>query len=977
MSCVTVLCTNFSLGMLNTSRNLTTDICPLCKSQYLQFPTECRGRYCLANRGRLYQACGDNNFDDTSCHGFVWCSPSHPGASGIDDMHSSPGSSSGPQNPSPTRRPSAPCHQHGCKLLGNVACVQKFCKTCCLDSSVVCPAPRHNYQAPVEHQPQHVTSHSLPVPQVPLVYAKPFAKPISPIYAAKLLHGDFTVNHNQDRAQVEAYRVMAERQIKCYWFAKDNTPPHAFACAIPNAPYFHPRDDVAITTVIGKDKCNPYSVLVGVDWITTAAAQRVKANDTLCFRSLDVTNCVGGPFASAPTPKRRLSEATDGHSPSKITRRSSIHSISGETGHLRPTAAAKLRDEVIDDEDGSSRATALPESPSPSPKPQRPFPLKWACTVPGRFAQAFLGAKWASSTYYPHKKAWDSVRDDPMQKAKLTDAVTIGKGPGGEWHPFFKLYNPYHECVEKHSATLANLQASHIRFSCLASVLTLPPKELIVCIHDQAAKKTRPPKPTSTVEAIEIIGNAQAKLDWNLVVNPPDQTEEITLEGLMENLVAGGTFFVPQDVLVVPFKKDKLAVNTCKVRYKDDWEEGKTWKYIIFDSKVDVTELTPQVILLDYTNAFTTEDLVVMHRFNNLPLFVEETIPTHLDPGQIAPEEATTYSVRTSAVLNAVLRQFVPSNADHPFYLCSGLSGYDTETTELLYFEKGYTKVSKNPLKKAMWLRDTEVRMHYLPAIGPRNALRILILLISVPGPADPEAAAAIASIKGKGTPAEPVAGQIGAAAVPGAVPTAAVGVVPAPSTASASVTLTKGAKFLVGKYGTRTSIVAMRASEKSKVPQPITVLVQWVTDIEEILRKHLGQKIPIADTRKASNKPAKKFVQKDFEILFARRINWLMTCQTAAGAIRDQRRNFEAEEDATKLAAFNLFLANDERKKGVGIQSLLMRVENFGEVDEDDDDEGDENKTDEGPKDDEDQDGSDKDEEGGKENDSSDMEED
>ncbi|KAJ7507404.1 hypothetical protein B0H11DRAFT_1902566 [Mycena galericulata] len=337
-----------------------------------------------------------------------------------------------------------------------------------------------------------------------------------------------------------------------------------------------------------------------------------------------------------------------------------------------------------------------------------------------------------------------------------------------------------------------------------------------------------------------------------------------------------------------------------------------------------------------------------MHRFNNLPLFVEETIPTHLDPGQIAPEEATTYSVRTSAVLNAVLRQFVPSNADHPFYLCSGLSGYDTDTTELLYFEKGYTKVSKNPLKKAMWLRDTEVRMHYLPAIGPRNALRILIMVIS----------------GARGTAAGPVAGPIGAAAVPGAVPTAAVGVVPAPSTASASVALTKGAKFLVGKYGTRTSIVAMRASKKSKVPQPITVLVQWVTDIEEILRKHL-----------ATNPP--RSFQKDFEILFARRITWVMTCQTAARAIRDERRKFEAEKDATKLAACNLFLANDERKKGVGIQSLLMRVENFGEVDEDDDDEGDENKTDEGPKDDEDQDGSDKDEEGGKENDSSDMEED
>ncbi|KAJ7918545.1 hypothetical protein B0H13DRAFT_2321292 [Mycena leptocephala] len=166
----------------------------------------------------------------------------------------------------------------------------------------------------------------------PIVYAKPYDKPISPVYAAKLRHGDFTVANIHNHAQAESYQLMTERQITCYWFTKDNEPPKMFMCTIPNPPanFFHPKDDPSITAIISKDKCNPYAVLIGYDWVTTTAPQRVQPKDILCFRSLDVTICVGGPFAPTQTAKRRLS-GDDDISPAKVSRHSSVDSVSTKT----------------------------------------------------------------------------------------------------------------------------------------------------------------------------------------------------------------------------------------------------------------------------------------------------------------------------------------------------------------------------------------------------------------------------------------------------------------------------------------------------------------------------------------------------------------------------------------------------------------------------------------------------------------------
>jgi hypothetical protein len=58
--------------------------------------------------------------------------------------------------------------------------------------------------------------------------------------------------------------------------------------------------------------------------------------------------------------------------------------------------------------------------------------------VSENFAVVFAGYKWASSTYYKHKGAWESIQkgEDAEEKSRLARAVDRGKAPGGEWKVF-------------------------------------------------------------------------------------------------------------------------------------------------------------------------------------------------------------------------------------------------------------------------------------------------------------------------------------------------------------------------------------------------------------------------------------------------------------------------------------------------------------------------------------------------------------
>ncbi|KAJ7075122.1 hypothetical protein B0H15DRAFT_1027253 [Mycena belliarum] len=107
--------------------------------------------------------------------------------------------------------------------------------------------------------------------------------------------------------------------LKVFWFTMDNTPPSTFSVPVPHFPYFHPKDDLSIRTVVGEPNCRTYAVLdlikhnqhavdAAQDWVVTSAAVKVKADTILCFRSLSVTVCTGGPLTQyIPTiNKRRL-----------------------------------------------------------------------------------------------------------------------------------------------------------------------------------------------------------------------------------------------------------------------------------------------------------------------------------------------------------------------------------------------------------------------------------------------------------------------------------------------------------------------------------------------------------------------------------------------------------------------------------------------------------------------------------------------
>ncbi len=103
----------------------------------------------IFNPNSFFSQCEGNDFEaDRCCLCFIWCSPPQRNQpSSLDDMHPTRATTVSP------RRPSQVCAAGGCGQFGNSLCIQKFCKTCCVNTATHCPVLRHNYRAPVEHSP--------------------------------------------------------------------------------------------------------------------------------------------------------------------------------------------------------------------------------------------------------------------------------------------------------------------------------------------------------------------------------------------------------------------------------------------------------------------------------------------------------------------------------------------------------------------------------------------------------------------------------------------------------------------------------------------------------------------------------------------------------------------------------------------------------------------------------------------------------
>ncbi|KAJ7770947.1 hypothetical protein DFH07DRAFT_768671 [Mycena maculata] len=694
---------------------------------------------------------------------------------------------------------------------------------------------------PVVHDP----GSSAPLPPMarpPTVHAKAFAKMITPTYAAKLQRGDFTVD-THDRSQAEAYRFMSDRQIKCFWFYKDDTLPYVFISGVPDWPFFHPGRDSAITAVIGKDKCDPYGFLfggIGGQWITTSTAQTIKKNkEVLYFRSLGVTVCTNGPLTPAiPSSKRRLSESGDqSPSPTKMIRLASVESLSTNASQLQlnPCPANVISIPSDDDEDidvpvvlasSSQNKGTSATSQSPSPKGKSAWPLKYACdmdkgfhfindmgkaggTKATRFVKAFR-CKFRSSTSYDHENAWEQVREDPAKNEKLVQAIKVGHAPSGEWKPIYKL-------------PLILLSDAQVETG-----MTLDDLREVLRIGTKAHRVSH--KIQSTTQAIDAIVKAKISVDWEHVANNPapadKEKDDYPLETFIQELLTeensglvlpAGIDVAPTTIAVV----DERERNTYKFSC-DAFIVGHLWQVIIYDPKVDVQTKRPKILVIDYTAADPAgEDLIEMHRFNMLPVHLYELLPYNLAPGQVALPEATTWAVDTASVIIGLLRTsgWKPVNATAPFDVYYSLPGYNGDDIKLLSFKKGLHVDSD--LDRATWIPDDMTfQKHTIPVVGPLNAMRVLIKFYA-------------------------------RTETPQAPPPAPAPPAPLPAAAALLTVAQKkkkrGVDFLLGRYGKREAIVAMRASTtsegegtsktKMKLAQPVDVLVPWTPKSENSWR--------------------------------------------------------------------------------------------------------------------------------------------
>ncbi|KAJ6619831.1 hypothetical protein B0H10DRAFT_2216403 [Mycena sp. CBHHK59/15] len=575
-----------------------------------------------------------------------------------------------------------------------------------------------------------------------MAYAKAFAKPISPMYAEKLLRGDFTVVPAHDQAQVEAYRMMNQRRLKTYWFHKDNVPPHTF----------------------------------------------------------------------------------------------DIDSLSANTGNLQLTSSADVEVTSLCSDDEDEAAPTQSSVPagrysklktmlgSPSCKPVRAWPLKWACQM---------------------DKGFRAMNQANGKVAKRFTEAFVGTN---------------HARVESNGLTLENLN------------------DILKIVTNKRSKSM------STTEAIEKLGQAGVKVDWVYVADreandPKCQLENFT--SLQLEIQTADTQTLPEPNSTNCKKAAKIpAIHTIQFNYEKEWEDAKVWQLIIFDPAVDTEPMRPKVIVVDYTDV--AGNIVEMHHFNRLLLHLCEAAPTHLCTGQVASDDASTLSVGTSSLIDALFKNWKPVNFDAPFEMEYVLPGYSLDPIKMIEWANGIN--GPDDLKKAEWFLATP----FYP-------------------------------LADKG---EPEAPEEDGDAPPDAV-------------WWSSHSHSNGPAAAQEKDAEKD---AERRKSKNKFPHPVAILVDWITDVDEILRKHENGWVPAvaADDGKKSKTRTKRpmFTHKSFEALFGRRWAWLASCKEAADIIRDQ----QARLDGLARTKFDAFMGNMTCK--VGIQTFMKLAENIGDDSEEEEEE-------------------------------------
>ncbi|KAJ7510388.1 hypothetical protein B0H11DRAFT_2216189 [Mycena galericulata] len=442
--------------------------------------------------------------------------------------------------------------------------------------------------------------------------------------------------------------------------------------------------------------------------------------------------------------------------------------------------------------------------------------------------------------------------------------------------------------------------------------------------------------PTTTIEAVEMLVEAKAVVDWVYTLDTRLNDNSKRLENVIRNVIKAGTLLAPEtagvavedniksDDRVVPPKKGKKTSIANKDFFQldaKDWQSDALWKFIGFDPIVDQQFVgVAKVIVVDWTDSENSGVLVT--RFNNLAFYTYTSEP----PEDAEIEERyrpTTYCAKTLGMLQTLFKVWAPIAADAPFTISYGLPGYPTDVIPICQFRNGYDGNLKTIMRQATWEGVSPYQTHLTPILGPPHALRVLLQVMDLDVedlPQDEKEKPQRETPPGD-TPSAMEMEDVQPSGTGGGDPPAPVATTSKTNRRPATDKKTqKATEYLVARFGTQPEIKAMRAEstgdssgEKAshkKTGQPMPTLVAWVLQVDSVMKKHQGQPVPAG----ADCPPKAKFVNKNFEDLFNRKISWLQECRTAADVIRRQRKVLKG----ASLKEFEDYLADADQWSGV-----------------------------------------------------------
>ncbi|KAJ7481126.1 hypothetical protein B0H11DRAFT_2233038 [Mycena galericulata] len=376
----------------------------------------------------------------------------------------------------PTKTSTVSCSSDTCARKprsSNTNCSQRFCKECCIASTVRCRISAHN-------PPPSSIATSSGGAVAPPQFAGPYGKMISPDYAFKIAMRDHLVVPST-RMQTEAYRMEAQITIKAKYWVTNVKGPITFSAPVPNYPWWHPKDCITITDRLNLP-CEAYERLDTTDhllattseesdeWITSRGPIKVKPDMTLYLREPGVDTCLG----LRPLRKRVLSDPQESGpssstpSPSKRGRTSQIITDVDNSDDEQVTLPPSSRSPSLTHQSSSS---SLLQPDTPHGK-RSPFPLAFAVDMDAGFRQAkellkdgksakqqfdtvfgFLDIPFKSSTYSNNWKAWKASPD------AVAKAVALGHHPGGEWAPIVTAIIAAHRGREMRQVHTTKAQA--------------------------------------------------------------------------------------------------------------------------------------------------------------------------------------------------------------------------------------------------------------------------------------------------------------------------------------------------------------------------------------------------------------------------------------------------------------------------------------------------------------------------------------